>query len=209
MALRAPIMGACGKTARASSLADRQWDRLPTFAGTGRVSLRRSLGWQFLLLFVALYLAMYVAYVLLPDAMLRDKIFSYGITYPAKAVLNWLFPGERAVALENQLRSARAHLSIVRGCDGAGVVFLLIAAIVAYRAAWMATLLGTAGAIGLIYLVNEMRIVALYFVQSYRPLWFMTVHVYFIPSLMILVAAIYFMWWAARCEDAPRQAQSG
>jgi exosortase family protein XrtM len=85
----------------------------------------------------------------------------------------------------------------VRGCDGSGVILLLVAAIITVRTTIKRTLLGIVGAIALVYVLNQLRIVAIYFVVSrWRP-WFTPVHVYFIPTLMILVGALYFAVWAS------------
>jgi len=40
------------------------------------------------------------------------------------------------------------------------------------------------------------RISALYFVIAYYPTWFLLVHVYLAPTLMVMVGCGYFAWWA-------------
>jgi len=152
---------------------------------------------KFLGLFVAGYISLYVGYALVPDALLRHEIYYYAVTLPAQHLIDWLTPGEHVRAFENHLQSSRTDLRIVRGCDGANVAFLLVAAIIAHRSALRASVLGLLGAVTLIYLVNEARIATLFFVSAYRPAWFIPVHVYIVPSLMILVAAIYFGAWTA------------
>lgn len=169
-------------------------------AGDGSAS--HFLGWRFLLLFVAIYVALYLGYSAIPDALLRDHLYYYGIVCPSKVLINWLAPEEHAMGQHNGLTSPGVNLLIVRGCDGSGVMFLLIAAIVAYRAAMTRMLLGIAGAVLLIYLLNQIRIVALFFVESHRPSWFMPIHVYLVPTFMVLGAALYFAAWTSR--SAPR-----
>jgi exosortase family protein XrtM len=148
-------------------------------------------------LFVAGYISLYVGYVLLPDALLRQDIYYYGVTLPAQYMIDWLTPGEHVRAFENHLHSPRTDLLIVRGCDGANVAFLLVAAIIARRSALRATLLGLLGAVILVYVINEVRIAVLFFVSAYRPPWFVLVHVYIIPSFMILIATVYYAAWTA------------
>jgi exosortase family protein XrtM len=101
------------------------------------------------------------------------------------------------IAAKNVLESASASLSVVRGCDGSGVIFLLIAAIIAYRANVRRTLLGVIGAVALVYVVNQMRIITLFFIDVHWPSWFTPMHVYAIPTLMILLGTLYFAFWAA------------
>ena len=86
-------------------------------------------------LFAATYVALYFDYCAVPDAVLRDNVYYYGIVHPSEAVINWLAPGEHAKGEHNGVTSPTVNLRIVRGCDGAGVMLLLVAAIIAYRAA--------------------------------------------------------------------------
>ncbi len=172
-----------------------------------KFSAPNRMGAVFLVLFAATYLILYSCYAVTPDAVLRNDVYYYTIVYPAKTAINWLAPGEQVVGVQNRLQSMHSNLNIVRGCDGSGVAFLLIAAIVAYRARIRATLLGVAGAVMLTCALNQARIVVLYFIDSYRPAWFTAVHVYFTPTLMILAAMIYFAVWTANREhDIARSA---
>jgi exosortase family protein XrtM len=152
--------------------------------------------WRFIAAFAAIYCVLYVGYSAIPDAFLRDVVYYEAIVRPSRLMIGWIAPGEHVIGIQNRLQSATAALNVVRGCDGAGIVFLLIAAILAFRAELRRTLLGLAGAIALVYALNQLRIVALYFVNSYRPAWFVALHVYFIPTLMILAGALYFAVWA-------------
>jgi exosortase family protein XrtM len=164
--------------------------------------------WRFLTLFAAIYCAFYLGYSVVPDEVLRERVYYYGIVCPARAVIHWVAPADLVVGQHNYLRSAGAQLNIVRGCDGAGVIFLLAAAILAFRARWRATLGGLVGAVALIYTLNLTRIVVLYFVNVHLPAWFTPVHVYLIPTFMILVGTVYFALWAAQndayCEPRPQ-----
>jgi len=157
---------------------------------------RAPANWSFIVVFASIYCVLYVAYSAIPDAYLREVVYYQGIVRPSQLMIGWIAPNEHVIGIQNQLQSGSAALNIVRGCDGAGIVFLLVAAIIAFRAGWRRTLLGLAGAIALVYILNQLRIVALYFVNSYRHAWFVPMHVYFIPTLMILAGALYFALWA-------------
>jgi exosortase family protein XrtM len=151
----------------------------------------------FIVFFLATYFLLYLAYSTVPDTILSDHVYYYGIVCPSKTMINWISPIEHAMGAGNSLTSATVNLSIVRGCDGSGVIFILVAAIVSVRTTVKKTLLGIVGAVTLVYVLNQLRIVAVYFILSRWPLWFTPMHVYFIPTLMILVGTIYFSAWAA------------
>jgi len=106
------------------------------------------------------------------------------------------------VAGGGKLSSPRATLSIVRGCDGAGVTFLLIAAVLAFSAGWKYKLLGAAGALVLTYALNELRVVGLYFVAAYHSEWFGLLHDYLVPTLLIVACCIFFAAWAGWAKSS-------
>lgn len=163
-----------------------------------RILAPRHPGFAFVVLFTLLYLVQYGAYQWVPDLVLADVVYRHGIVAGAVSVIEWIAPGERVVVDGHRLASPRAVLEIVRGCDGSGVLFLLVAAILALRAGPRHTVLGLCGALLLVYALNQLRVIGLYFVAAYRGDWFTPLHGYLVPTLFVVVSALYFAWWAAR-----------
>lgn len=147
-------------------------------------------------MFPAIFAALHFVYFALPDNFLRQGVHYYGIVWPAAALLNFFAPNEGVSAEDGSLQSARASLEIVRGCDGAGVIFLLAAGMIASSAGLKQKLLGILGGVTLIYVLNELRVIVLYFVVAYRSEWFGPLHNYFVPMLMIVTSILFFLWWA-------------
>lgn len=85
-------------------------------------------GWLQLLLFLGCYAAFHYAYFQIPDDMLRE-VYNRGLGTICADLINLLSPMERVSAFQNRLVSPQATLEIVRGCDGAGALFLVISAI--------------------------------------------------------------------------------
>jgi len=151
----------------------------------------------FLVVFAGVYTGLYAFYSAVPDQVLKQMVHFYCIVRPGAQVIQLLAPADGVTAVAGALQSTRASLSVVRGCDGSGVVFLLAAAIVAFPASAKRKLLGLAGALALTYVLNQARLVVLYFVAAYRYDWFHLLHAYFIPMLIIILSCIFFMWWAS------------
>lgn len=156
--------------------------------------------WMFLLMFPAIYGVLHFGYFALPENILRQGVHYFGIVLPAATLLNVFAPNDGVFAQAGSLHSARASLEIVRGCDGAGVMFLLVAAIIASRAGMKHKLLGILTGTALIYLLNELRIIGLYFVIVHRNTWFGPLHNYFVPMLMIACTVLFFFWWTSRAR---------
>ena len=152
--------------------------------------------WLQFILFVGGYSLLNYLYFKIPVYLFIDVIYYQGVTMVCADLINWIAPVEQVTADHNYLLSANAKLEIVRGWDGAGVLFLLISAIVVFPSNWRRKCLGLIGGIGLIYGLNLLRISMLYFVITYHANEFILIHTYLAPTLMILASCCYFAWWA-------------
>lgn len=152
--------------------------------------------WLQFIVFIGCYALLNYGYFKIPVDLFMNVIYYHGVVAICADLINMLAPLEQVLAQQNHLLSAKANLEIVRGCDGAGVLFLVVSAIVAFPSTWRRKLIGLLLGIGLIYLINLLRISALYFIIAYQPDWFLLVHTYLAPTLMIVVGCCYFAWWA-------------
>ena len=150
---------------------------------------------RFIVLAAAIYGALHYGYHRIPDQVLRGTIYPTVIGNLAADTINTLTPDRKVRAIENSILSSKAKLNIVRGCDGSGVLFMLVAAILGFGAHWRKTLVGLALGVAIVYLINQVRIVGLYYVIEHNRLWFPPVHTYYAPTLIILLISIYFLFW--------------
>ena len=149
-----------------------------------------------LALFPLIYTICHYGYFQLPDSLLSEMVYYQTLSRECAALINVFFPAEAVAAMRNHIVSAQADLEIVRGCDGAGGFFLLLAAVLAFPAAVGRKLIGLAQVWGALYALNILRLCGLYFISAYRPAWFTPVHVYLAPTLFILAALLLFAGWA-------------
>ena len=154
---------------------------------------------KFILSFVVIYAFFQWIYFQVPWQVMRDIIYYYGIVSIAAEIVN-PFTQELVIAAQNKLSSTKAILEIVRGCDGSGSMFLLAAAMLAFSCSLRHKLTGLIAGIILLYAINMMRIIGLYFIVAYRGEWFLPVHTFFAPTLVILVSALFFIWWVRRAS---------
>jgi exosortase family protein XrtM len=152
--------------------------------------------WLQFILFVGCYALLNYGYFKIPDDLFINVIYYHGVVVICADLINMTAPLEQVLAQQNHLISAKANLEIVRGCDGAGVLFLVMSAIVAFPSTWRRKLLGLIFGIGLIYFLNLLRICALYFVIAHQADWFQLIHVYLAPTWMVMMGCCYFAWWA-------------
>jgi exosortase/archaeosortase family protein len=60
--------------------------------------------------------------------------------------------------------------------------------------------LGILGGVLLVYLLNLARLSVLYFVVARAPDWFLPLHTYFIPTLLIVLVSLYYLAWVSRAS---------
>lgn len=135
-------------------------------------------------------------YFKIPVDLFINVIYYHGMVAICADLINWLAPLEQVLPQQNHLISAMADLEIVRGCDGAGVLFLVVSAVLVFPSGLKRKLFGLLLGIGLIYSINLLRISVLYFVIAYQPGWFQLIHTYVAPTLMVVLGCFYFAWWA-------------
>ena len=152
---------------------------------------------RFLVVFACAYGVLEGLYFILPDDFLRNVVYHRSIISVSADLIRLITPGEPVAAHANILRSGPVALEVVRGCDGAGAAFLLIAAIAAYPARLSRKLVGVAIALALTWLLNEMRVVGLFYLATRHAPWFLPVHIYLAPTLVIALSCIAFAWWTA------------
>lgn len=149
----------------------------------------------FALRMLVCYGVFHALYFWIPIDVLHDEIYPRLFGQPAVAMIDALQPAEAVSAQANRLSSPRAALEIVRGCDGSGVLFLVCAAVLAFPTSWRARLAGVLFGAALVYALNLLRLAGLYFVAAYRPPWFLPLHTYFVPMLLIVAMALFYLAW--------------
>lgn len=155
---------------------------------------------KFLLIFVLLFAGFQWLYFLIPWEVLRDVVYHFGIVSVSVDIINF-FTNENLSAIENKLSSSKAILVIIRGCDGSGSLFLLCSAILAFSASIKDKIIGLFIGIVLLYCINQLRIIGLYFVVAYQREYFLPIHTYYAPSLIVIICGLYFAWWAFRSAN--------
>ena len=152
---------------------------------------------RFIVVAGILYAAFHFAYNQIPDDYLRNTIYPNVIGHAAAKTIKTLTPDRTVVVSNNALISPRAKMNIVRGCDGSGVWFMLSAAIIGFGASFRQTITGLVAGTITVYIINQIRIVGLYYVIEHNRAWFPPVHTYYAPTLIIILVAGFFYYGLA------------
>ncbi len=151
---------------------------------------------RFVILFIILFAVFEGLYFLVPIDYLNNTLYPLLITEPCTAIINF-FNGDSSVVARNSfIQSRTANLQIVRGCDGSGVLFLLIAAILAFNTSLKNKFVGIISGILFVYIVNTIRIIFIYYIVSHYKQYFVEFHSLIAPSIIILLTSMAFIAWA-------------
>lgn len=162
---------------------------------------------RFALVFLFAFCVLQFAYQAGRGGLVEHLVIDVATVYPSAALINFIDPGMHAVASGQRILSPQGSLSILNGCEGTETLFLLAAAIAAFRASRRNKLQGLLLGTGLVYVLNQARIVVLFFAARESRNWFEMIHGYIAPSLIIVLASLFFLWWAnAATDDEPARA---
>jgi exosortase family protein XrtM len=120
-----------------------------------------------------------------------------GIVRPAAWLVNGLTPGVQVRAGEHALLAAGGGLNILNGCEGIEALFLLCAALLVApggaRSRGLGMLLGTV----LVFVLNQARILTLFYVFRADRALFGLLHGTVMPLVTVLLVCGYFHLWLA------------
>ncbi len=108
-------------------------------------------------------------------------------------LINKVSPGERVVAIGEKLVSPQTRLSILNGCEGVESILLVIAAIMALPKKVKYKVQAIVLGIVVIYWLNQIRIVMLYYSLRYNHIFFDTLHGFVAPSFIVMIICILFV----------------
>lgn len=109
------------------------------------------------------------------------------------ALINTLTPRVSAVARGPSILAPDGGINVRNGCEGTEVLFLLIAALLAYPFSWRLRVVGAVAGAGYVFLVNQVRLLALFYsIRSDRSL-FNQLHGVIAPLALILCTLMFFL----------------
>lgn len=130
-----------------------------------------------------------------------------GTVRPAAQLANWITPGIGASAVRFTLHAPGGSLNILNGCEGVEAVFLLAAAFAVAPLSLRSRMLGFISGTAFVFVVNEVRILALFYASRSDHALFDLLHGTVTPVAVILLVCGYFYAWLRSAPHAPVVAQ--
>jgi exosortase/archaeosortase family protein len=113
-------------------------------------------------------------------------------------VIDTIWPEVGVEARGHRLVAPTGRLNILNGCEGLETLFLLLAAFAAYPFSWRSRLLGMALGLGLVFVLNQARIILLWQIWTVDRNLFGLMHGTLLPLALVVICLIFFLSFLAR-----------
>lgn len=160
---------------------------------------------SFAFIFLTIFCVLFVLYSWARGTWIEWLLVDKLTAAPASWFVNLVFPEFGARASGHRIVSDGGSLSILGGCEGTEPMLLLIAAFLAFPQPLKSGFAGMFLGVLLVYLLNQVRIVLLFYAfRVNRPL-FDLLHGFVGPAVIILLGTLFFVWWTGRSVAPPRE----
>jgi len=148
--------------------------------------------WLTLTIFLGVFGILQWAWGEARDTWIERLVIHQATVKPAAALVQLLTPEAKAKPLAASIKAPGGGLNILNGCEGTEIMFLLIAAFAAVRMDWRRKLIALGLGLGLVFALNQARILALFYAFRNERGLFDILHTTVLPAALIAAIAMYF-----------------
>lgn len=132
-------------------------------------------------------------------AWVDERVIAPYVAWLAEVIAFFMaFLGITAEAQGTLIRNPAFVVDIRRGCDGVVATLILLSALAAYPARWRDRLWGFAAGFFLIFSLNLIRVVVLFWLGMHGSSLFDLVHNYVSQFIVIALAMVFWLFWAGK-----------
>lgn len=151
------------------------------------------LSWPRLLGFLLSFVAMSRALALAWSEGASHWVIDVATVQPA-AWLARQWTGNAAITADGpHLRSPEASLNVLYGCEGTDALMLLASALLVAPLSWASRMRGLLAGAGLLFILNQARLLALFYALRHQASWFGVVHGLVGPVVIVVLVTLFFL----------------
>lgn len=147
--------------------------------------------WLAALIFLGVFALLQWVWSEARDTWVERLVIHEATVKPAAALVRVISPEIPATAVGASIKAPGGGLNILNGCEGTEVMFLLAAAFAALRLPWRRKLTGLALGLVIIFVLNQGRILALFYAYRVNRGLFDALHTLILPAVLIALVALY------------------
>lgn len=155
---------------------------------------------RFAVIFLALFFVMQGTYSFTRDTWVERLVIDRATVGTSAMLINAISGPGTVVSAGHTLQGSSGRLSVLNGCEGTESLFLLVAAIVAFPMSWRSKILGALCGAVLVFVLNQIRIVGLYFVLRRPGNLFEILHGVVAPIIIVAAGCAFFLFWIERAR---------
>ena len=155
-----------------------------------------------LIKFVMILLALFTIELMGPVQTWVIEPFTAAVAKVSAIVLQTFDSTVQAQGIVLRNIETGAAVSIQPGCNGVEAMIVVLAAIIATPASWKYKLIGIGLGFLAIQALNVVRIISLFYLLQWNPVWFEWAHLYLWQALIMLDGLIVYLLWV-RMLPAP------
>jgi exosortase family protein XrtM len=151
------------------------------------------------LVFVSLFAVLQLGWQALRGTPVERFVIHDCTVAPAAQLVKLLTPSVQVQAVDFSLRAPGGSLNILNGCEGIEALFLLCAAFAVVHLPWRQRIVGLLLGTAVIFVVNQARILLLFYAYRSNHAWFDPLHAMVTPIAVVLLVSAYFYAWLVHC----------
>lgn len=151
--------------------------------------------WGSALVFLAVFSMLQIGYGACRGSWFEHLVIGDLTVAPTAAVIRSLTPEVGVKALGNQLIAPGGGIVVKKGCEGTEVMFMLIAAFASVAMPWKRRLIGLGLGLLLVFCLNQVRLVSLFYAYRSDPSLFNLLHGTLAPIALVIAVTVYTLYW--------------
>lgn len=149
-------------------------------------------------IFLALFAFMQSLYSAARDTWVERLVIDQMTVKTAAWLIDTADPTIGVMPVGSRLRAPGGGINVLNGCEGIEVVFLIASAMLVAPLSWRKRLLGFLVGGLLVFALNQVRVLALFYAFRSDKALFDMLHGVVAPLLLILAVAAFFVVWLDR-----------
>lgn len=145
-----------------------------------------------MLLFLVVFSLLQWGWSACRDTWLERLVLHQATVVPAAALIRTLTPEIETLAAGASIKAPGGGLNILNGCEGTEILFLLVAALCAVRLGRRERLIGLGLGMLLVFVLNQARILALFYAYRSDRALFDALHNTVLPVVLVMLVTLAF-----------------
>lgn len=155
-----------------------------------------TLSWQAGLFFLV-FLGFQWLWLDVREGMVGHVVIDQLTVVPAVALIHFFTPDVNVQAHGTHIAAVGGGINVIFGCEGVEMMALLIAAMLVAPLTWRAKAVGLLIGLPYLYLLNQARLLTMFYAVRTDRAWFDLLHGTLAPIALIVMTVLFFAGWLA------------